>query len=63
MGKLMTFIQNSIASLREKNADLDTYLELIPRILKRIEYSPAEGELFFNRLRWGLTTYYELNHG
>jgi hypothetical protein len=61
MGKLMTFIQNSIASLREKNADLDTYLELIPRILKRIEYSPAEGELFFNRLRWGLTTYYELN--
>ena len=61
MGKLMTFIQNSIASLQEKNADLDTYLELIPRILKRIEYSPAEGELFFNRLRWGLTTYYELN--
>ena len=61
MGKLMTFIQNSIAALKEKNADLDTYLELIPRILKRIEYSPAEGELFFNRLRWGLTTYYELN--
>lgn len=61
MGKLMTFIENSIAALKEKNADLDTYLELIPRILKRIEYSPAEGELFFNRLRWGLTTYYELN--
>lgn len=61
MGKLMTFIQNSIDTLREKNADLDTYLELIPRILKRIEYSPAEGELFFNRLRWGLTTYFELN--
>lgn len=61
MGKLMTFIQNSIETLKEKNADLDTYLELIPRILKRIEYLPAEGELFFNRLRWGLTTYYELN--
>lgn len=61
MGKLMTFIQNSIGGLKEKNADLDTYLELIPRILKRIEYSPAEGELFFNRLRWGLTTYFELN--
>ena len=63
MGKLMSFIENSIATLKEKNADLDTYLELIPRILKRIEYSPAEGELFFNRLRWGLTTYYELNQG
>jgi hypothetical protein len=61
MGKLMAFIQASVATLEEKNADLDTYLELIPRILKRIEYSPAEGELFFNRLRWGLTTYYELN--
>lgn len=61
MGKLMTFIQTSISTLKEKNADLDTYLELIPRILKRIEYSPSEGELFFNRLRWGLTTYYELN--
>jgi hypothetical protein len=61
MGKLMTFIENSIARLREKDADLDTYLELIPRVLKRVEYSPAEGELFFNRLRWGLTTYYELN--
>jgi len=63
MGKLMAFIENSIATLKEKNADLDTYLELIPRILKRIEYSPAEGELFFNRLRWGLTTYFELNQG
>ena len=61
MGKLMTFIENSIGRLRENDADLDTYLELIPRVLKRIEYSPAEGELFFNRLRWGLTTYYELN--
>ena len=61
MGKLMTFIENSIARLREKDANLDTYLELIPRVLKRVEYSPAEGELFFNRLRWGLTTYYELN--
>ncbi len=61
MAKLMTFIQNSIENLKAKNADLDTYLELIPRVLKRIEYSPAEGELFFNRLRWGLTTYYELN--
>lgn len=61
MAKLMTFIQNSIATLKEKNADLDNYLELIPRILKRIEYSPAEGELYFNRLRWGLTTYFELN--
>lgn len=61
MGKLMTFIQTSIASLQEKHADLEAYLELIPRILKRIEYSPDESELFFNRLRWGLTTYYELN--
>lgn len=61
MGKLMSFIQNSIDKLREKNADLDTYLELIPRILKRLEYPAVEGELFFNRLRWGLTTYYELN--
>ncbi len=61
MGRTITFIQNSIAALKEKNADLDTYLELIPRILKRIEYSPAESELFFNRLRWGLTTYFELN--
>ena len=61
MGRTMTFIQNSIAALKEKNADLDTYLELIPRILKRIEYSPAESELFFNRLRWGLTTYFELD--
>ncbi len=61
MGKLMTFIQTSICTLKEKNADLDTYLELIPRILKRIEYSPSDGELFFNRLRWGLTTYYEIN--
>ena len=57
----MSFIENAIATLKEKNADLDTYLELIPRILKRIEYTLAEGELFFNRLRWGLTTYYELN--
>ena len=61
MGKLMTFIQTSLASLHESKADLDTYLELIPRILKRIEYAPADGELFFNRLRWGLTTYFELN--
>lgn len=61
MGKLMTFIQNSIEKLREKDSDLEAYLELIPRILKRIEYPAVEGELFFNRLRWGLTTYYEVN--
>lgn len=61
MGKLMSFIQQSFASLSEKKADLDSYLNLIPRILKRIEYSPVDSELFFNRLRWGLTTYYELN--
>lgn len=61
MGKLINFIHSSLAILNEKRSEVDAYLELIPRILKRMDYPSSESDQFYNRLRWGLTTYYEVN--
>lgn len=59
MGKLVGFVQRTFEGLAEKEGSLENYLAVIPRIMKRIEMPQAQEDLSFNRLRWGITTYYE----
>jgi glyoxylase-like metal-dependent hydrolase (beta-lactamase superfamily II) len=61
MEKLIATISNLMEPLIAKNADLDEYHRLIPKIMKHINSSPGGEELQINRLRWGLTTWYEQN--
>lgn len=61
MNKLIGAIKNLLTPLIDKQAALESYYELIPKIMKRINYLSAAEELYANRLRWGLTTWYEQN--
>lgn len=60
MSKLIGFIQGLLEPLYEKDADLEAYYDVIPRILRKFELNGSQHEISFNRLRWGITTYYEL---
>lgn len=59
MGKMIAYIAGLLQPLQEQGADLEAYYDLLPKILKKTEVSEAQTEMCFNRLRWGLTTYYE----
>ncbi|MEA4813024.1 MAG: hypothetical protein VB108_10725 [Anaerolineaceae bacterium] len=59
MSKLIGFIRTLIEPLDAKKSTIDEYHALIPKIMKKFELTPNESELFFNRLRWGLSTYFE----
>ncbi len=59
MAKLIAFIHTLIEPLDAKKSVIDEYHALIPKIMKKFELTPNESELYFNRLRWGLSTYFE----
>ena len=61
MNKLIGAIRSLLTPLIDRQAALEDYYELIPKIMKRINYLSATEELCANRLRWGLTTWYEQN--
>lgn len=59
MAKLIGVITNLMQSLIENGADLEAYYQIIPKLMKRINCLSTIEELYINRLRWGLTTWYE----
>lgn len=61
MGRMLRVIQRYLSPLAEKKAEFDEFLAVIPKIMKRFDVSPVAREQYYNRLRWGLATYYEIN--
>jgi hypothetical protein len=61
MRESLTFIRDTLDPLLESKASLDELLQVIPQIIEHYKVPPLLHDLYFNRLRWGLTTYYE-NH-
>lgn len=57
----VTFIRDMLNPLLESKASLEEILKLIPQIINYYNVPPLLQDLYYNRLRWGLTTYYE-NH-
>ncbi|MEL7645435.1 MAG: MBL fold metallo-hydrolase [Anaerolineaceae bacterium] len=55
-------IHTLLSPLMARNASLEELLALIPAIMQRFEPNANTSDMYYNRLRWGLTTYYELNH-
>jgi glyoxylase-like metal-dependent hydrolase (beta-lactamase superfamily II) len=63
MEKNIAFISKMFAKLTESNAPLEEWRAKIPAISSRMsELDLFNSELFYNRLHWGITTYYELHH-
>ena len=61
MRQRLTYIRDTLNPLLENKASLDEMLKLIPQIIDYYNVPPLLHDLYYNRLRWGLTTYYE-NH-
>jgi cyclase len=62
MSTNIAFIRDALNPLMEANASLEEALALIPKIMARYNVEPMLQDLYYNRLRWGLTTYYESHH-
>ena len=61
MSKNITFIKKIFDKLLETDAPLEVWQAKIPAISSRmIELDLFNSEIFYNRLHWGITTYYEL---
>ncbi len=58
----ITAIHALISALMDGKSSLDDVLALIPEIMQRYEPNANTADMYYNRLRWGLNTYYELNH-
>jgi hypothetical protein len=61
MHERLTYIRDTLKPLLESKASLDELLNTIPQIMEYYNVPPLLHDLYYNRLRWGLTTYYE-NH-
>jgi glyoxylase-like metal-dependent hydrolase (beta-lactamase superfamily II) len=62
MAMMVAFIYKAFDSLKENNAPLDEWYAQIPPIqAKNGQVDLFNGELFYNRLHWGISKYYELN--
>lgn len=62
MAKQVSFIRKTFEKLKTNDAPVDQWHEKIPFILEKIsELDLFNNELFYNRLHWGITTYYEQN--
>ncbi|MGB4595143.1 MAG: hypothetical protein WBI14_04500 [Anaerolineaceae bacterium] len=59
MRRLIDSIANLMEPLITGSADLDAYHQLIPKIMKQINGELDAEDLNINRLRWGLTTWFE----
>jgi hypothetical protein len=58
----IAFIRDALSPLLEANASLEEILRLTPKIMDHYQGEPVLQDLYYNRLRWGLTTYYEVHH-
>lgn len=63
MVKMIKSIRTPFERLKEKNATCEAVFELANRILKQFDDQPDCHEIFSNRLRWGLSMYYEQHSG
>jgi len=63
MSEHLSAIKALLVPLMAAKASLEDVLALIPESMKRYEPNTNTADMYYNRLRWGLTTYYELNHG
>lgn len=62
MIKQIANIRNTFESLKENNAPIENWYSQIPQFLARFsQLDLFNSELFYNRLHWGITTYYEFN--
>jgi hypothetical protein len=59
MTQLIAAVVSQMQPLVEKRADLEAYYQIIPKLMNRINCPPNTEEVYFNRLRWGITTWYE----
>lgn len=62
MIKQISNIRKTFDPLKENNAPLEEWHNQIPQLLGMFsQLDLFNSELFYNRLHWGITTYYELN--
>lgn len=62
MAARITFIRELFDDLKEKEAPFDEWLASIEQIsAKTYQLDLFNNEIFYNRLHWGITTYYDLN--
>ncbi len=62
MIKQIANIRNTFEALKEINAPIEDWHGKIPQFLGRFsQLDLFNSELFYNRLHWGITTYYEFN--
>jgi hypothetical protein len=62
MNEHICAIQALLEPLMTNGASLEEVLVVVPEIMQRYDTDANHLDMYFNRLRWGLTTYYELNH-
>ena len=59
----IAFILQLFDELAVRNASLEDWLAVIPQISEKTnQLELFNSELFYNRLHWGITTYYDLNN-
>ncbi len=62
MSKNITSIWKSFQILQENSAPIDEWYSIIPQISARFsQLDLFNSEIFYNRLHWGISTYFELN--
>ena len=62
MAAAIAFIREIFDELKEKNAHLEEWLAIVQLIsAKTHQLGLFNSEIFYNRLHWGITTYYDLN--
>lgn len=61
-GKVIGFIKNAFDQLIAEGAELEAWLLKIPDIMKHFNPLMREDERYYNRLRWGIKTWYEQNN-
>lgn len=59
MVKLISSLHHIFERLREKNVKIEEAMGTAPSIMKRYADQPDRQEIYLNRLRWGLSMYYE----
>ena len=58
-GKVISFIHETFDDLLRKEADLEEWMLEIPKIMRFFNPLMREDERYYNRLRWGIKTWYE----
>jgi len=59
--KFIRLIQRSLERIRVKGKDVENLMRLAEKLNQRFENKKSVGDVFLNRLKWGLSAYYELH--